>query len=152
MSHPRPLFRLFSVFSNKQYIFSANQCEKCPSSLQCQDLNLQPLEHESTPVTSRPELPSNSRFFFLPCCAQSSDQNCRTIYLPLVRLPFIFCFNLPPKIFHFLDHSKSEGLTLIAISKKIKLQWLIMPRDDGLIYTGTRMLKTNADRYLPHWM
>ena len=38
MSHPRPLFRLFSVFSNKHYIFSANQCEKCPSSLQCQDL------------------------------------------------------------------------------------------------------------------
>ena len=28
MDQPRPLFRLFSVFSNKQYIFKTNQCEK----------------------------------------------------------------------------------------------------------------------------
>ena len=28
MVQPRPLFRLFSVFSNKQYNFTKNQCEK----------------------------------------------------------------------------------------------------------------------------
>ena len=39
--HPRPLFRLFSVFSSKQYNFTTNQCEKvsCPSGIQSCDSN-----------------------------------------------------------------------------------------------------------------
>ena len=51
---PRPLFHLFSVFSNKQHNFSTNQCETCPSIIKCQDSNPQPLEHESSPITTRP--------------------------------------------------------------------------------------------------
>ena len=49
---PRPLFRLFSVFSNKQ-------CEKMsyPSSIRRRDSNPQPLKHESSPITTRPEHP-----------------------------------------------------------------------------------------------
>ena len=67
MCQPQPLFRLFSVFSNKQYnfttnfynnIFTTNQCEKisCLSSVRHQDLNPQPLECMSSPITTRPWL------------------------------------------------------------------------------------------------
>ena len=59
MGQPRPLFRLFSVFSNKQYNFFTNQWEKmsCPFSILCQDLNPRPLERESPPIATRPGLP-----------------------------------------------------------------------------------------------
>ena len=56
MDQLRPLFCLFLVFSNKQYNFSTNQCEKCPSSIWRWDLNPQPFEHESSPITTRPGL------------------------------------------------------------------------------------------------
>ena len=49
MHHPRPLFRLFSVFlsqtSNK--IFTANYSGKCTSSIQCWDLNTQLFQNMS---------------------------------------------------------------------------------------------------------
>ena len=54
MGQPRPLFCLFLIFSNKQYFFTKYQCEKFPSTIQRQDSNPQPLEHESSPITSRP--------------------------------------------------------------------------------------------------
>ena len=58
MGHPRPLFRLFSFFSNKhEYNFSTNKCEKCPSSIWHWDSNPQPSEHESPPITTRSGLP-----------------------------------------------------------------------------------------------
>ena len=61
MGQHRPLFRLFAVFSNKQYktIFTTNQCEKmsCPSSIWRRDSNLRPSERESPPITTRPGLP-----------------------------------------------------------------------------------------------
>ena len=38
MSHPRPLFRLFYVFSNKQYNFY-NKCDKIPSGIWYWDSN-----------------------------------------------------------------------------------------------------------------
>ena len=47
---------LFSVFSNKQYNFTTNICEKCPSSIRCRDSNPRPSEHESLPITTRPGL------------------------------------------------------------------------------------------------
>ena len=53
LNQPRPLFHLFSCF---QSIFTTNIYEKCPSSIQCRDSNSRPLEHESPPVTTRPEL------------------------------------------------------------------------------------------------
>ena len=54
----RPLFCLFLSFqTNIITIFITNICEKCPSSIRCRDSNLQPLEHEPPPVTTRPGLP-----------------------------------------------------------------------------------------------
>ena len=46
-----------SLQTNKHYNFTANHCEKCPSSILFRDLNPQPLEHESFPITTRPRLP-----------------------------------------------------------------------------------------------
>ena len=45
---------IFGLF-NKQYItiFTANQCEKSQSSIQRRDSNPRPLEHESSPITTR---------------------------------------------------------------------------------------------------
>ena len=59
MSHPRPLFRLFLVFSNKEYNFYKKSMWKksCPSSIWRLDLNPRPLEHELSPITTRPGLP-----------------------------------------------------------------------------------------------
>ena len=54
MGQPRPLFCLFSVFSNKHYNFYV---KKCPSSIWCWDSNPRPLESESLPITTRPGLP-----------------------------------------------------------------------------------------------
>ena len=64
MGQPRPLFRLFSVFSNKHYKFLQQiYVKKCPSSIRCRDSNPRPLERESPPITTRPGLPPQS---FLP--------------------------------------------------------------------------------------
>ena len=57
MGHPRPLSHLFLVFSNKHYNFYSNICEKCPSSIQCWDLNPQPLGRESPPINTRSGVP-----------------------------------------------------------------------------------------------
>ena len=48
---------LFLFFSNKNYNFTTNICDKRPSSIQCWDLNPRPSEHESPPLTTRPGLP-----------------------------------------------------------------------------------------------
>ena len=57
MAQPWPLFRLFSVFSNKHNNFYNNNIEKYPSIIRCRDSNPQPLERESLPITNRPGLP-----------------------------------------------------------------------------------------------
>ena len=56
LGQPWPLFHLFSTFQTHIKIFTTNKCEKCPSSIQSRDSNLRPLEHESPPITTRPEL------------------------------------------------------------------------------------------------
>ena len=58
-SEPALFFVYFQSFSNKQYFFATNQCEKrskCPSSKQHRDSNPQPYVHESSPITTRPVL------------------------------------------------------------------------------------------------
>ena len=57
MGQPWPLFLSYlRSFQSNDTIFTANQCEKmsCPSSIQLEDLNPLPLEHESPPITTRP--------------------------------------------------------------------------------------------------
>ena len=56
MDQPQRLFHLFLPFQTNITIFTANKCEKCPSSIWCQDSNSRPLEHESPPITTRPGL------------------------------------------------------------------------------------------------
>ena len=57
MVQPRLLFCLFSSFQTNIAILTTNECEKCPSSIQRQDLNSQPSDYESSPLTTRPGLP-----------------------------------------------------------------------------------------------
>ena len=54
----RPLFRLFSVFFKQtiQFLQQINVKMSCPSSIWRQDSNPQPLEHETSPITTRPGL------------------------------------------------------------------------------------------------
>ena len=56
MGQSRPLFILYSVFSNKQYNFNNKSMLKmsCPSMIRCRNLNPQPVKHESSPITTRP--------------------------------------------------------------------------------------------------
>ena len=60
MGQPRPLFVYFRSFQTNNTIFTTNQCEKCPSSIWCWDLNPRPLENESSPIITRPGFPPNS--------------------------------------------------------------------------------------------
>ena len=53
----------WSFQTNTITIFTNNLCEKCPSSIWCWDLNPQPWEYESPPITTRPGLPPNNRKF-----------------------------------------------------------------------------------------
>ena len=58
---PASLIIYFQSFqTNTITIFTTNICEKCPSSIWCQDSNPQPLEHESPPITTRPGLPPST--------------------------------------------------------------------------------------------
>ena len=58
-------FSFIFVLSNKHYKFyNKHVCEKCPSSIQCQDSNSQPLEHEPPPITTRPGLPAQNVFIY----------------------------------------------------------------------------------------
>ena len=65
MGQPRPLFCLFSVFSNKHHYNFYNKYiwKKCPSSIRCRDSNPQPSYCESLPITTRPGLLT----YFLGC-------------------------------------------------------------------------------------
>ena len=58
MGQLRPLFRLFSVFPNKQDNFYNKFVKKCPSSIRCRDLNPRPSGRESLPITTRPDYPN----------------------------------------------------------------------------------------------
>ena len=67
MGQPRPLFRLVSVFSNKKYnIYNKSMWKmSCPSSIRHRDSNPRPLEHGSSPITTRPGLLPTGSFFYL---------------------------------------------------------------------------------------
>ena len=56
---PRPLLSfIFGLFKQTSLQFLQQiQEKKCPSSIWCRDLNPQPLEHESPPITTRPGFP-----------------------------------------------------------------------------------------------
>ena len=58
---PGLLFVYFRYFQTNIFkIFTTNKCEKCPSSIGCRDLNSQPSDYKSPPLTTRPGLPPKS--------------------------------------------------------------------------------------------
>ena len=74
MGQPRPLFHLFSVFSNKHYKFLQQiYVKKCPSSKWYRDSNPQPSVRESPPITTRPGLPPSSPAFTVKSLIQVSQ-------------------------------------------------------------------------------
>ena len=64
MGQPRSLFRSFQT--NINTIFTVNQYEKMsiPSSLWHLDSNPRPLDHESSPITTRPGFTPKSQYCF----------------------------------------------------------------------------------------
>ena len=79
------LFVYFQAFQINNTIMTANKCEKmsCPSSLRCQDLSSQPLQHESSPITTRPGFPLPSWSGRLRGCRQiwrPTTTNCSNRY------------------------------------------------------------------------
>ena len=56
MGHPRPLFRLLTVFQTNTTFFTTKD-EKYPSGIRCWDSNARPSERESPQITTSPGLP-----------------------------------------------------------------------------------------------
>ena len=54
---PASFWFIFSLFKQPIQFLQQINVKKCPSSIQCQDLNPQPLKHELSPITTRPGLP-----------------------------------------------------------------------------------------------
>ena len=73
MGHPRPLFRLFSVFFKQTSIQLLQQINvnKCPSIIQCWDLNPQPSQCKSHPITTRSGLPPDAFKVYCSSLVQS---------------------------------------------------------------------------------
>ena len=62
-ANPGLFYHLLLVFSNKYHCnFKIKYIQKCPFTIQSWDLNPRPLEHESPPITTRPELLPNIFF------------------------------------------------------------------------------------------
>ena len=83
MGHPRPLFHLFSVFSNKhQYNFTIKlqqiNVKKCPSSIRRWDSNPRPSNRESPSIATRPGL------FVCLNLNKSNRKSAVRCFLPLV--------------------------------------------------------------------
>ena len=58
MGHIRPLFVYFRFFKQTVQFFTTNQCDKLSIQYKvCGDSNPQPLEHDSSPITTSPWLP-----------------------------------------------------------------------------------------------
>ena len=53
--------------------------KKCPSSIWCRDLNLQPLACESLPITTRPGLPPQKIEMFVSGCIHETRYNLRPV-------------------------------------------------------------------------
>ena len=68
---------IYGLFKQtKNTIFSTNECEKCPSRIQCWDSHPQPLEHESSPITTLPGLPPLNDLFNSTTPKSSIVQSC----------------------------------------------------------------------------
>ena len=57
-ANPSLYFVYFRSFQTINTIFTTNQCDKCPSRIWRWDSNPRPFEHEFSPITTRPGLPT----------------------------------------------------------------------------------------------
>ena len=74
-ANPGLFFIYFQSFqTNINTIFTINQCEKMSmaSSIWYRDSNPQPLNHESTPITTRPGLPPECILYYVPSCNEET--------------------------------------------------------------------------------
>ena len=55
---------IFALFQVNITNFKINQCEKCPSSIRCWDLNPWPSENKSPPITTKPGLSPSKGILF----------------------------------------------------------------------------------------
>ena len=62
---------IFGLFKQTVQFLQQINAKKCPSSIQCWDLNPQPLEHELSPITTRPGLSYQNVFL----CIGWKDEN-----------------------------------------------------------------------------
>ena len=66
-NQPTPAsFHVFSSFQTNITILTTIKCEKCPSSIRCLDLNSQPFDSKSPPLTTRPGLLPKPQALLLP--------------------------------------------------------------------------------------
>ena len=88
-THPKELFfkwanpgLFFAYFwsfqTNITNFYNKYMWKKCPSSIQCRDSNTWPSDHESPPITTRPELPPYSKELWSNAC--SDDDRKTTIW------------------------------------------------------------------------
>ena len=105
MGQPRALFHLFLSFQTNIMIFRTI-VKKCLSRILCQDSNSRPLEHESSPITTRPGLPP-VKFNFIFCTPQIRE----------VLAPFFFSLLVRGCLFFCLHHSCSLSFDLFWTKK-----------------------------------
>ena len=74
MDHARHFIFYFLSFQIIQISQQIN-LKKCPSSIRCWDLNPQPIEHKSSPITPRPGLPPQLTQFLIPDCGHYQKYN-----------------------------------------------------------------------------
>ena len=77
---------IFSVFLATNTYFTTNLCEKCPSSIRCQDLNSQPSEQESLPITTSTRAPALGAFLCKQTQTGGVQLSFRIIILCLLSL------------------------------------------------------------------
>ena len=134
LNGPTPAsFCLFSVFTNNT-IFTANQCEKCPTSIWRRDSNPRPLEHESSPTTTRLGLPPLCRFiiitqmiliYFISGCITVPSTADRQFYL--FAFSWIAYFKISSSLLVRLYQTSQIGQQLYndTSTYKVSIHWLI---------------------------
>ena len=106
LAHARPLV-YFCFFQTNNTIFLTNKCEKCPSGFWCWDTNPQPLEHESSPVTTRLGFPPNVILLNYP------------LYLCSCKLQVVFSPFCTLTAFQFREKEWTRNVVLTASASSI---------------------------------
>ena len=88
MSRYRSIFLYIFCLVKNSLIFTPNKCEKCPSSIRCQDSNSRPTDYES-PLTTRPGLPTP--FLYYVSSIHSREFRCKKMASVWIRTSDLWC-------------------------------------------------------------